>query len=239
MVQFARGLLIVLALTCISNVAAEASLLGSNLIKNGDAESGPGSSSGGTVSNIPHWTTFGDFTVVQYNAPGGFPTSSGPGPASRGNNFFAGGPSNGFSIASQTIDISSIATQVDTGTITFSLTGYLGGYFDQDDNAVLKVDFLDGSASSLGVAQIGPILASDRSNTTGLFFRSTAGNLPVGTRTIGVTLEMTRTAGSYNDGYADNLSFVLQSTAVPEPASLATWTLLGVGLVCVVRKRFR
>ncbi|HHK42688.1 MAG TPA: hypothetical protein ENJ50_09750 [Planctomycetaceae bacterium] len=236
MVSFSRGLLVVLALVCISDVAAEASLLGSNLIKNGDAESGPGSSSGGTVSNIPNWTTSGNFTVVQYDAPGGFPTSSGPGPASRGNNFFAGGPNNGFSSASQTIDISSIASQVDTGSIVFSLTGYLGGFSNQNDNAVLKIDFLDGSASSLGVAQIGPVLASDRSNTTGLFFRSTAGNLPVGTRAIGVTLEMTRTAGSYNDGYADNLSFVLQSNAVPEPASLAMWSILGVGLVCLVRR---
>ncbi len=214
--------------------------IGSNLIKNGDAESGLGSPTGYTFPpSIPDWTTSGNFNVVQYDAPSGFPTSSGPGPASRGNNFFAGGPNNGFSSASQTIDISSIATQVDTGTITFSLTGYLGGYFTQNDNAVLKVDFLDGSASSLGVAQIGPVLANDRSNTTGLFFASTVGSLPIGTRTIDVTLEMTRTAGSYNDGYADNLSFVLRSNAVPEPASLATWTLLGVGLVfCVVRKGF-
>ncbi len=62
----------------------------SNLIVNGDAESGVGGN-GGEVASVPDWTTSGNFTVVSYDAGGGFPTPSDPGPPDRGANFFAGG----------------------------------------------------------------------------------------------------------------------------------------------------
>jgi hypothetical protein len=43
-----------------------------------------------------------------------------------------------------------------------------------------------------------------------MLFRSRAGRVPAGTRSIRVKLVMTRTAGSDNDGLADNLSLVLK-----------------------------
>ena len=47
---------------------------------------------------------------------------------------------------------------------------------------------------------------------------------------------MQRTDGSYNDGYADNLSLALQTTAVPEPSSFA---LIGLGLAGLGAARSR
>jgi hypothetical protein len=44
---------------------------------------------------------------------------------------------------------------------------------------------------------------------------------------------MNHLEGAYNDGYADNLSFVLTlapATTVPEPG---TWALLGSGLLAI------
>ena len=60
--------------------------------------------------------------------------------------------------------------------------------------------------------------------------RGTSGGLPVGTRSINALLQMTRTDGAYNDGYADNLSLVLTAAAgvaVPEPSTIA---LAGLGV---------
>lgn len=201
-----------------------------NLIVNGGAEAGTGSSTGNDVLAVPGWTTVGNFTVVQYGAPGGYPSATDPGPANRGANFFAGGPNNASSSASQTINESADAAAIDRGGVSFDLAGYLGGYINQRDNAVLTVTFLSGSNATLGSASIGPVTVGDRSSATGLLLRTTSGLVPVGTRSIGVTLQMTRLDGDYNDGYADNLSLILHSSAVPEPSSLVTLALGALSL---------
>lgn len=159
----------------------------------------------------PGWTTTGNFTVVEYGAPGGFPAPNDPGPPSRGANFFAGGVSNGLSEASQVIDLSSIASAVDASCVTFALDGYLGGFDGQGDNATLTVTFRDAGNASLGSAAIGPVDSAARAGLTGLVLRSTSGAVPSGTRNVLVSLVMTRTDGSYNDGYADNLRLVLST----------------------------
>ena len=202
---------------------------GVNLIVNGNAEAGTGSATGNNDVAVPGFTTAGNFTVVKYDIGGGFPASTDAGPTSRGANFFAGGQSNASSSATQVIDISGGAVTIDGGGVTFALSGFLGGFSTQGDNAVLTATFLGGSA--LGTAGIGPVTAANRGNNTGLLFRDTTGRVPVGTRSISLTLQMTRTDGSYNDGYADDLSLVLTAadvppvTAVPAPASAA---LLGL-----------
>src|SRR5271166_4449209 len=92
----------VLALWAALHVGAGAALavplFGTNLIVNGNAEAGTGSASGNDIESVPGWSTVGNFTVVQYGAAG-FPSSTSPGPANRGSNFFAGGPNNAGSSA--------------------------------------------------------------------------------------------------------------------------------------------
>ena len=86
----------------------------------------------------------------------------------------------------------------------------------------------------LGDVQIGPVTAADRGELTGLLDRSTAGLVPAGTRSVDLVLTATRYQGSSDDGYADNLSFVLAAPGVvsgaPEPGA---WILMlgGVGLL--------
>jgi len=228
---------VVPALLLIASPAAHAQF-GTNLIVNGDAESGSGSSDGSVVA-VPGWGASGNFTAVLYNASGGFPLTTDPGPASRGENFFAGGPDIDASAGTQSIDVSAIATDINAGTVSFVLSGFLGGFQDQDDNAVLTANFV-GTGGTLGSASIGPVTASDRSNATGLLFRTTLGAVPVGTTSINLILNLTRTDGAYDDGYADNLSLVLanspiSSAAAPEPGSIALLAagvapLLGVAL---------
>lgn len=191
--------------------AVAADVFGQNLISNGDAEAGKGSSNGYKIVKVPGWKEKGNFNVVKYGASG-FPTSSDPGPQDRGQNFFAGGPKNASSSASQVIDVSAVASQIDTGQVTFDLSGYLGGFESQEDDATLTAIFEGENKSILGTSTIGPVTAAERSDQTGLSFRSSEGTVPIGSRQVKMVLEMTRTNGYYNDGYADNLSLVLTAS---------------------------
>ncbi len=211
-------LLAAIALTCSGAAHAQFS---TNLIVNSDAEAGTGSATGNDIETVPGWTTSGNFTVVQYDIGGGFPASTDPSPANRGSNFFAGGPANGGSFATQSINVATGATTIDLGNVTYNLSGYLGGFDGQRDNATLTATFLDGSNATLGTASIGPVSEADRNGLTGLLLRGNSGLLPTGVRTINLTLNMVRVDGSYNDGYADNLSLVLTASPVPEPGTVA------------------
>jgi hypothetical protein len=187
------------------------------------------------VVPVLDWTTTSNFTVVQYGSEDLLPSS--PGPVDRGLNYFYGGPNNAFSSATQGIDLSSAATQIDAGSVSYNLSGWLGGLTNQYDDAVLTATFLNASGGVLGTSSIGPVAAEERGDTTGLLYEEASGVLPSGTRTVSVELLMTRYYGSDNDGLADNLSFVV--TPVPEPASLTILisALLGLGVVYLRRRR--
>lgn len=192
--------------------------LGINLIANGNAESDPAATGDGTTDHdVSGWENeTGAFTIVRYNAPDGFPTSSGPGPSNRGAFFFDGGTV-ASSSASQVIDVSDCSAQINSGGQEFNLSGFLGGYQTQNDQTKVTVTFKDSASNAIGAASIGPVTATERGNATGLFLRNTTGTVPVGTRMIEVVQEMTRFTGTRNDGYADNLSLVL----TPPPACAA------------------
>ena len=180
-----------------------------NLIKNPGAESGPGSGTGGTVA-VPDWTvpSGGTFTAVKYGTPGGFLTLSEPGPQQRGTNFFAGGPASSAARADQTISLAGYAGIIASGA-TYHLSAWLGGYAGQDDNTTVTIAWEKASGAFLGATMIGPVSAADRDNKTELLYRGKRGPVPHGTAKAVVNVEMTRSAGSYNDGYADNLSLTI------------------------------
>jgi choice-of-anchor C domain-containing protein len=193
------------------NITGDA-IFGANLILNGDAEAGPGSPTGNEVVPALGWTTIGSFTVVQYGGRDSQAAEVGPddpGPVNRGKNFFAGGPDNASSSAVQIIDVSAGASAIDRAEVSFDLAGYLGGWQGQEDHAALVATFLDVNGTTLRQITLGPVTAEDRRQKTGLFPLSKSGMLPKGTREIEFELQMTRAEGTYNDGYADNLSFRL------------------------------
>lgn len=201
-----------LGLLALSLAAQAQATLGSNLIVNGDAESG-----------VAGWTGFDGYSMFQsvnYGSNWVLPTQ--PGPVDRGARMFAGltGQAAGF----QTIELGALAGQP----LRYELSGYLGGWAAQGDNALLYVSFLDAADNEIGHAALGPVLPADRGNQTGLFFQSAAGVLPADTRSLMFSLSMERLGGGDNDGYADNLSFVVSS--VPEPATYA-YALIGIGLL--------
>ncbi|MBB2486265.1 hypothetical protein H5407_13665 [Mitsuaria sp. WAJ17] len=197
---------------------------GSNLIVNGDAETDVASS----------WLAFDGYArpqAVAYGPNWVLPTQ--PGPADRGKRMFAG---DGARTAGyQLLDLAGTLTRP----LSFKLSGWLGGWASQGDNALLYVSFLDGSDSEIGHATIGPVKPGDRGNVTGLFYREVSDWLPVGTSRLMFSLSMERLGGGDNDGYADNLAFVLDAPApslVPEPAGLS-WLVLGVLALAVGARR--
>lgn len=200
--------------------------VGVNLIVNGDAETDATATGDGSANqDVSGWENeTGAFTVVRYGAPSGFPTNTSPGPANRGTFFFDGGTS-ATSSGSQVIDLSGCSSQIDTGNQQFNLSGFLGGFQSQADSARVVLTFKDGANGLLGTASLGPVTAADRANVTGLIQRGSVGIVPAGTRTVEVLLQMTRVEGTNNDGYADNLSFMMSSATACSalPAGASSW----------------
>lgn len=185
-------------------------VIGNNLILNGDAEADSMLAGSGSDHDLSGWEPeTGTFTVVRYTTGGGFPTNSDPGPASRGNFFFAGGPQNGItSSGAQIINVADCSVDIDANRQRYNLSGFFGGFSSQSDTATLTITFRNSTNISIGSVEIGTVTPGDRGNVTGLLLRGTTGILPAGTRTVEVVLSMPPTGG-YNDGYADNLSFFL------------------------------
>ncbi len=159
----------------------------------------------------------GSIDIIQYasSSGGNYMGVTDPGPSNRGENYFFGGGDNvanygdnTITSLTQTINVSQASALISQGNIQFTLSGWLGGYSDQDDHAQLTVQFVSSTGQKLSTASIGPVLAADRNDQSGLVACSTTGQVPAATASIEVTLTMTKEEGDDNDGSADNLSLL-------------------------------
>jgi hypothetical protein len=183
--------------------------LGPNLVFNGDAEYNRGFNSSSTQQYAAGWDDPGPggVTLLNYQAGNGYPTLTDPGPTNRGKNFFSGG-TNASSAMTQRIDVSNLASTIDTGTLDFTLSAWLGGFGTQTDSASVVAHFLNAANNEIGTSQLAPVTAADRANITKLMFRQNIGDIPALTRSVRLELIATRASGD-NDGYADNIAFML------------------------------
>lgn len=183
-------------------------VFGANVIVNPGAEDSLASPDSSTPVSVPGWTSSGPATSIRWaTTSGNFPALVDRGPVVRGVNLFSGGANNAASWLAQTIDVSALATHVDQGAVHFRFAGYLGGFSSQEDNARVSVRFTTAGGALLDSTVIGPVSATDRAGGTSLLYRSTTGTVPALTRRLVVTQWFTRSAGSYDDGYADSLGF--------------------------------
>lgn len=208
-----------LAAACSSQAAV---VYNSNLVVNGDAEAG--------MTGWTGYAGYSPFQSVDYGSNWVLPTQ--PGPVDRGSRMFAG--LGQYAVGYQTLDFGTATASA----LSYSLSGWLGGWADQGDNALFYVQFLDDSDSEIGNAALGPVTPQDRNGQTGLWYRATDGFVPTGTRKLSFWLSMERLVSGDNDGYADNLSFIVRAPVadVPEPGMAATF-LLGLGMVGWARRR--
>ncbi len=207
-----------------------------NLLQNPGAEAGAGGTNSETIVPPPDWTVTGEFTALKYGAEGGFPTIENGKSIGGAVNFFAGGNSE-VSTASQTVSVAADAAVIDAGTEPATLSGDLGGYSSQEDNAEVTASYLSATNERLGSLEIGPVTAAERKGETELIAKSATGTVPAGTRSIQVVITSTRIEGEYNDGYADNVSLTL---GTPSPAVFGSTGILDVPSekVCLSRRAF-
>jgi hypothetical protein len=188
-------------------------VLGQNLVFNGDAEYNRGFNSNSTQQYAAGWDNPGPggITTINYLASGGFPSPTDPGPADRGDNFFSGG-TNLTSTMTQRIDVTNLAATIGGGHVSFLLSAWLGGYFNQNDTATVIAHFLNSSNAEIGAAQLAPVTAAERGNVTKFLLREQLAGLPSQTRFINLELSAVRLPTGENDGYADNIALTLLLT---------------------------
>jgi hypothetical protein len=205
----ARVVALVLAALALSAAPARAAVPAGNLVVNPGAEAA-------APPALPGWTVTAPFESVDYGNPGGFPASAPDG----GLNFFAGGDA-AESSATQIIDVSQAAAEIDAGTVMATLSALEGGFETQEDYATVTLRYLDASGDTIDLISLAPVTKADRGGddaVTELLPRSDSGKVPAGTRALRVTIDAVRFAGSYDDGYADNVSVVLSgATVTPAP----------------------
>ncbi len=212
-----------------------APMMSSNLLLNADAEFGDPSLSGYSSVTVPGWAVTGTPTVIKYgtlrrlpwplNSPGptlpaflGFPRPQ-HGPPDGGAQFFGGG-NVATSTLTQTVDLSAAALQIDTGTVPYALSGWLGGFLEDPSEASVTVAFLAANQAQLGTGKIGPVTVLDRRLKTELLQRETTGTIPAGTRSARVVVTLkdcNPVIGNYNNAYADNVSFTIGVPLNPPP----------------------
>ncbi len=146
-------------------------------------------------------------------------------------------PSNAStSIASQRVDLSSFSRQVDQSDAWLDLSGYAYG---GGDSAQISLAFYDALA---GGNQLGSILLSDLVSDSNPVWRELLFSdilVPVGARSLEITLIGNRPGGTVTDAGFDNITGTI-TLVVPEAASVLTWLLLGtLALIRFRRRRTR
>jgi hypothetical protein len=185
--------------------SASAAVPSGNLLVNPGAEAGPGAADSATIQAPPGWTVTPNFTAVRYGAPD-FLTTADSAALGGGLNFFAGGPDNAASSATQVVDVSGAAPEIDAGKAQVTLAAQLGGYATQTDRATVTATFLGVDGTPRGTLALPAVTDTDRKSVTALVGRSASAAVPAGTRSISVRIDAIRDAGAYNDGYVDNVS---------------------------------
>lgn len=192
---------------------AQSQILNRNLVQNPGAEDGPAAQNFADpqVSSVPGWTTTGGFSVGAYGG-GDFLNARDYVPVDRGSKFFYGGPGNQRSTASQTIDLSGAATDIDAGRVKYYLSSYLGfllGSYDTINLINLKAEFQDASGKALLTSTAAGPSAADISFAGGLLLRTAQGFLPANVRKAKVTIDLYIGSSGRNGYAADNISLVL------------------------------
>jgi hypothetical protein len=212
------GLLIafIAVLTMPAATHAATSLYDRQLVRNGAAESDTGTMDPQKSLPATGWQRvppYAPVLVLRYGAKGVFPQPDSPG-APYGRNFLWGGYAARAS-GLQDIDLSAAAADIDERIVHFKLSAWLGGRQNMADHCTVSVAFLDSGARNLGGAYVGPVTNTDRGGVTSFLYREISQLVPAGARTARITLLMVRYEGDSNDGYVDDVSFILHKSTAP------------------------
>ena len=160
----------------------------------GESATGPQRlTNGGAEDGVTGWT--GDIESVASN------TCYGP-PAHDGGYFFAVGGlcanQQAYGVATQRVDVTADASQIDAGEMRFALSAYMRNWAG-DDVPEMSLVFEDADGAVLGTTDTVAGVGSEWSRY------EVVAAAPIGTRTVIVTLEGTRNAGTDNDSFFDKV----------------------------------
>lgn len=178
---------------------------GANLIVNPGAELGSSVSDGGDVV-LPGWESTSTDTIATSQLYGISGYQPGDGTS---RSYFYGGFCNNINAAEthsimQSFDVSAYQGH------SFVFSGNFGGYADQSDHVTAEVRFYDKNGAFLTRQIIGGVTPQERQYQTTMLLRSTSGTVPSSSSTAQVVLTFEKPYGGvYNDGAADDLSFVV------------------------------
>jgi hypothetical protein len=199
-----------LTIAAMAPAAAHAAIPSGNLLAN------PGGEDATTGWDVPN-----GIQTVFYGTTSGYPSRAVADRFVGGCQFFSGNASGAQPLvqtASQTIKLD--APEIAGGNVTATLSAYLGGFLDQEDNARVDAAFRNAVGGTIVTLSLAPVTAADRRNQTTFVRRAATLLVPAAARSAVVTLTATRTAGDANDGYADNLSFSLDGSTPPPPPTV-------------------
>ncbi|MBN2592830.1 MAG: FecR domain-containing protein [Sedimentisphaerales bacterium] len=157
---------------------------------------------------IQDWVDDSVATVYTYNATPNeeFPRSGyDPVPDNCGRNFFVGVDDNEIY---QDIDVSNLGYLIDGKGVSFTLSGWLGGYENHKDSLLVFAVFRNDRGEEIFRSSIGPVDPLERKNKTRFVFKTTSGDLPADTENIRIILR-TKRGNGIADAYADNLEIRL------------------------------
>lgn len=211
--------------------AKQATIPTGNLIQNPGAEDSPGADVA-IVAKPVGWTTVGNFSNWTYAArEGDRPTQAFAATIGGGKNFFSGGPGDNSGqqpnpTATQTIDVSGAATEIDAGQVGATLTAFIGGYGSSEDLGTVTTRFLDSAGAELGSVRVGPVTRADRKILTVLLKRTAQANVPANTRSLAVVITVKTDNNGANAAFVDNISLTLgKPTSVPPASAKPTLTV--------------
>lgn len=159
----------------------------------------PGAESGTTTG----WTNeSGGIGVLEY------PTNSATVPHS-GTHFFSGGTS-ASTIARQRLDVLTqmglVGADVDAGGLWAKVRWWQASFNSSEDPAGMGLRALNGSNASLSEAYSGIVWMPNSSGSYRPWYpRCFSADLPAGTRNLDALIKVTRTAGTNNDGWIDDV----------------------------------
>lgn len=196
-----------------------------NLLQNPGAEVPAGVISPGAYSTPSGWTAGVPAGTVPESQP--YDSCYGGGDTERllvdtdeaspggGTRFFFAGQSTPVTLT-QEIPV----VPADVAGQTLYIGGSFGGFSSQDDGAVLGVQYLNAGGNPIGVPlSTAAVTGADRGGKTGWIPRTANALVPANTAKLRVTLTQTRTDGSDNDAYADDLYVTFDPVAPAKQAA--------------------
>ena len=211
-----------------------------NLVQNPGAEDSPGSDVPTVVKPVG-WETTGRFSTWAYPAQeGDWPTRAYAATIGGGKNFFAGGPGDNSGkqtthTATQTIDVSGAATEIDAGQVGATLTALIGGYTAAEDLAHRDRKVPQRLRRRARQRSHRSGHRDDRKARTVLLKRAAQANVPPNTRTIPVVITVIADGNGANHAFVDNISLLLGKTSTATTKATLTIRCSGTTLVATVK----